>query len=263
MSCSGAGGPGQSHLSNLRQVADAVGEAEDEKQYLKEQRVLDHVIPFLDLCSEEDVDLGVQVDFVRAASDLLKKKARVLVPPSRDEEDEEDLGYDGQPELLLVQLMEYRRYREVAQDLSRRAEDMQKQFPRLPPEIQEWEESLADIKGADLSDLISALEKLLVDDVTEVHTIARERISVSECMKTIRRELTEAGGAVEFGSIFPLRSGRTLVVVTFVALLELIRAREVRVAQGARFGPIMVYRVPPGEGDADTSAGESEISGQT
>ncbi len=252
-------GSSESMLSRLREAVDVADDAEDEDSHLKDQRVLDLIMPFLDVCSEEEVDLGVQVDFAHVASDLLKKKMQALVPPGR--EDEEDIDYGGEPERLLVQLMEYRRYQEVAADLSQRARNMKRQFPRLPPEIQEWEESLADIEGADLSDLVSALEKLLVDDVTEVQIIAREQVSVSECTRAIRRELAEAGGALEFGRIFPLRSGRALVVVTFVALLELIRAGEVRVAQGERFGPIMVYHVPQVEGDVDARGGDDATDG--
>ncbi|MFO8061229.1 MAG: segregation/condensation protein A [Bacillota bacterium] len=256
-------GPGESILRRLGEAAEAADEMGDEEQYLKELPVSNFVRDFVSACYEEEVDLSVQVDFAHAAADLLQRKGRMLAPVSGSEDEEEELEYEGGPEVLLAQLMEYRRYQEVAQDLSRRAEDMQKQFPRLPPEIREWEESLADIEGADLSDLVSALEKLLIDDVAEVRTIAREQVSVSECMNTIRRELTEAGGAVEFGRIFPVRRGRTLVVVTFVALLELIRAREMRVAQTERFGPIMVYQLTPGEGVADSDGTENATDGQT
>lgn len=232
---------GAVELDRLRAALDALDEVEDDRAYLQDLNVSEVVEAFLDVCSEDDVELGEQVQFLDLASDLLRRKAASFVAP--DDVDEEELDEEEASERLLEQLREYRRYQEAAQELRRRAEDMDHRFPRLSPEIQEWEEALADIEGADLSDLVFALESLLVEEEPVVHTIERDPVTIEDCIESIQEKLSAAPGPLEFARIFPVGGGRSIVVLTFVALLELIRRRAVRVAQEKGFGTIMVQAV--------------------
>lgn len=233
------GSTGPVELETLRAAVDSVDEAEDERAYLQDIKVSEMVEAFLDVCSTDEVQLSDQVEFIDLASDLLRKKASSFV--TADDEDDDELDEEEASERLLEQLREYRLYQEAAQELRRRAEDMDHRFPRLSPEIQEWEEALADIEGTDLSDLVFALESLLVEEEPEVHTIARDPVTIEDCIQSIQDRLSEASGPLEFAGIFPVGGGRSIVVLTFVALLELIRRRAVRVTQQEGFGTIMVH----------------------
>ncbi len=228
-------------LQWVRQMLDDLSGVEDEDEHLAGIDLFQPVQEFVCDSTENDRPLEERVQFLEAASELLHKKARSFVRTPEEEEAPEEMEDSERSERLLEHLLEYRRYQVVAEKLREQAEEMGRSHPRVPPEIAEWEEALADIEGAGLSDLVSALEDILAEDLPDVQTIEREPITVSQCMHDIREKLQDADGPVEFSSIFPLHLGRERVVVTFVALLEMIRRREVEVAQSERFGPILLY----------------------
>gem|GEM_PF-4910393 len=225
----------------IRGALEEADAAEDAAEYFGEVEISDAVEDFVSRAPVDEPSLEVRMEFLEAASELLQKKARSFVRTPEEEEDPDEMEDAERSERLLEHLLEYRRYQMVAERLQEQAQEMGRRHSRVPPEIAEWEEALADIEGADLSDLVSALEGILAEDLSEVQTIERETITVSQCMEDIRDKLLSTDGPVEFASIFPLHLGRERVVVTFVALLEMIRRREVEVAQSERFGPILLW----------------------
>ncbi len=200
-------------------------------------------------CEEE---LDVQAEFLQLASRVVLNKSRMLVPRRSERQESDEESEEQRSQEMLRHLVQYRRYREVTEELSRRAEKMRKRHPRFPPEIRQWEDALADIEGADLSDLVRALEQVLAESEDQPQMIQREQITVSDCMESLRNKLSRADGSLSFDDIFPSGAGRRVVVVTFVALLEMIRKGEIRVAQKQRFGEITVF-----------SSADSDKIGQT
>ena len=197
----------------------------------------------------EPPDIEQEAELVRLLADLVDKKSAGLVPEEAEDRSPE-AEEEERSEELFRHLMEFSRYREVARELDRRAEEMRRSHPRIPPEIAEWERVLADIEGADLGELVGALERLLSREAEEeAETIPRERVSVADCARRIRGIMKTARGRVNFGDLFPRGGGRSLFVGTFIALLELIRGGEVTVAQRNRFGDIQVFAVQGREGD--------------
>ncbi|MFW5896877.1 MAG: segregation and condensation protein A [Bacillota bacterium] len=202
------------------------------------------------LSSNDDSLLDGEAELLRLLSELTDKKSAALVS-DESPADSFDIEEEERSEELFRHLVEFSRYREVAQELDRRAEQMRRTHPRIPPEVIEWERALADIEGADLEDLVGALEQLLAREVEpEGETISREQITISACMRRIRGILEISKGRVNFADLFPRGGGRSLYVGTFIALLEMIRSGEVTVAQRDRFGDIQVYATEP-EGETD------------
>ncbi len=195
---------------------------------------------------EEESGMDQKADLIRILADLLDKKSAALVHEDGEEERTPAEEEEERSEELFQHLLEFSRYREVARELDRRAERMRQSHARIPPEVMEWERVLADIEGADLGELVAALEGLLSrENETEPETIPRERVTVEGCMRRIRGILGTSSGRVNFADLFPRGGGRSLFVGTFIALLELIRRREIRVAQRDRFGDIQVFTIDP------------------
>ncbi len=192
--------------------------------------------------------LDVEAHLLRLLADLVDKKSAGLLSEDSDETDVEQQEEERSEELFR-HLMEFSRYREVARELDKRAQEMRDSHSRIPPEIVEWERVLADIEGADLGELVGALERLLAREAREEPaTIPRERVTVAECVRRIKGILKVSRGRVNFGDLFPRGGGRSLFVGTFIALLELIRGGEVTVSQRDRFGDIQVFSNDDGEG---------------
>lgn len=183
--------------------------------------------------------------FLVVASKLLQIKSEALLPqPPHREEGEEDPG-----EALAEQLRLYKQYKQVARFLGRLDEHGQHTFLRLapPPRI----EKKADLSDVDLSNLIDLAEMVLkrVDDRTELKTVVTPSpVTIREQISLISKRLNRQG-RVSFFSILSESQSRIEIVVTFLALLELIKRHLVRFYQENLFGEIELE--PQVEWDAD------------
>jgi len=170
------------------------------------------------------------------AARLLQIKSEVLLPrpPSR-EEGEEDPG-----EALARQLLLYRQFKQVADGLEQREHAGLRSYLRLAA-IQRPEAAL-DLSGVGIIDLILAARMILFneDDRAELRTV------VSPPMVTIREKIRlisnilRRKGQMTFHSLLSNSHSRIEIVVTFLALLELIKRHMVRVEQVIRFGEIEI-----------------------
>ena len=186
------------------------------------------------------------------AASLLYIKSRMLLPKEEksDSEDEEEL--DPRAELVR-QLVEYERFKEAAGSLVVREQIWKESFPREPlppsPVVQEEEDLPSD--DLQLFDLLSALQEVLdrapSDQVVE---LSRETWTVQERIQVILERL-ELESTIPFEDLFEQEWSRPLVIVNFLALLELVRMNLVKLFQGELFGPIFVTRrFLPGEGQS-------------
>jgi|SRR3990172_1494948 len=172
--------------------------------------------------------------FLVIAARLLQIKSEVLLPrtPSR-EEGEEDAG-----EALARQLLLYRQFKRVANALEAREAAGLKTYLRVVA-VQRPETTL-DLSGVGLIDLFIAARAILFDDDDR----AELRTVVSPPVVTIREKirlissLLRQKGQLTFGSMLRNSNSRIEIVVTFLALLELIKRHMVRVEQEIRFGEI-------------------------
>jgi len=181
----------------------------------------------------QTLNLDVAGEFLVMAATLIHIKSRMLLPPGEEEQedDEEDAAGD-----LIQQLLEYQRYKEVAQELEGRHRLHRDVFARQGAPGQT--EEVVEFAAVSLFDLLSALHDVLAKLPNEVvHEVVLEKTSVREKMTFILDHLRH-GGRTFFHSLFEQTASRIEVVVTFLAILELVRIRALRISQDMPQGPI-------------------------
>jgi len=183
------------------------------------------------------LDLDVAGDFLTLAATLLRIKSRMLLPRPAEEGEEEDPRRD-----LVLQLVEYRKFKEAARKMAQSEEKQRLLFNRpLIPVEGDGGEDLAP-KG-DVADLVAALQALLEriqDD--RLYEIIGEDVSVEERMEHVLRLLDERREEVRFEELFAGARRRLVLVATFMAILELARQARLAIRQEALFGEIWVRR---------------------
>jgi segregation and condensation protein A len=211
------------------------------------------------------LDLDIAGEFLVMASTLMYLKSRELLPVDQQVTPEgEDEGEDPRWELIR-QLVEYKKFKDAAaqlQTLESRQEDI---FPRLPvsPDFGPEEPS---VRGqASLFDLINAVNAVLkrLNTREDLRDIFEDKWTVSEKIESILKEIT-VSRAINFSALFASATSRTEVVVTFLAMLELIRLKQVVATQDSPFGEIELCAAPsatelanPGDAYAQAVAQET------
>ncbi len=182
------------------------------------------------------LDLDVAGEFLVMAATLMRIKAKMLLPlPAVGEEDEE-----GDPREELVQrLLEYRQFKEAAGTLKSREEDRRQLYERgmLPGDDEAGPLPLA---PATLFDLLDALNRVMlrVPEQT-VYEVQGEIFDVEDKMSLIARTVAE-DGSVTFAKLMESCRARAEVIVTFIALLELVKLGQIGVTQAEPFGDILI-----------------------
>jgi segregation and condensation protein A len=196
----------------------------------------------------KDLDLDLAGEFLVMAATLAEIKSRMLLPVP--EEPDEQEGEDPRGELVR-RLLEYERMRGAALRLEGMPQLGRDVFSRAgrAAELDELEVSEAPLE-LDLFQLLLAFKGVLdgaPDDF--VHEVVRQRVSIQEAIQEVLDSLRglPSGTGMSFRDLFPARPSRGRVVATFLALLELVRLRAIRVVQVAAFGEIRVYAVPTEE----------------
>lgn len=182
------------------------------------------------------LDLTIAGEFLVMAATLMYIKSRMLLPAPIEEEEEE--GEDPRAELI-QRLVEYKRFKEAAVRLSQQALLGVDVFIRPAQEIEAEEGEIE----ADLFHLIDALRELLKrQEVEDFHEVTLERVTLRDKMTELYERLQGAREAVPFSALFTPLASRVELIVTFLALLELIRSGMLRAYQRDVFGPLWVTR---------------------
>ncbi|MFB3882350.1 MAG: ScpA family protein [Armatimonadota bacterium] len=207
----------------------------------------------------ETLNLEVAGEFLVMASQLLEIKSRMLLPQQERPQAEEEEAGDPRAELV-ARLLEYRRYKHVAEELRARAEVQKYVFSRglflTGEEIAPDERPHLMLGEVSAFDLWAAFQDVL-SRVKEPGggELVKPRFTVAQKIAAIAARLRWAQEGIRFEELFEEQVTRLEVIVTFLALLELIRLRRVRVAQEALFGEIRVYPMDSAAGrEAETAA---------
>jgi segregation and condensation protein A len=177
--------------------------------------------------------LELAADYLLMAALLIEIKSRMLLPRPR----REDEGEPEDPRAELVRrLLEYERMKKAAQSLGE-APVAGRDFSLVEVYIEEVAERLPDVRVADLSEAWRSI--LARAKMTKHHRITREQLSVRAHMSRILRSLAP-GAFVEFSQLFEPERGVALLVVSFLACLELARESLIEITQQSPFDPIYV-----------------------
>jgi len=199
------------------------------------------------------LDLEIAGEFLVMAATLMYIKSRELLPLDQQAQVEgEDEGEDPRWELIR-QLVEYKKFKDAAaqlQSLEARQEDV---FPRLPGALEFASDSTAR-QPASLFDLVNAVNVVLkrFGEREDRRDIFEDKWTVSEKIEALLRALGEQA-TIKFSELFEGVTSRSEVVVTFLALLELIRLKQITALQKEPFGEIEIRRVNPTAVEASKS----------
>ncbi len=189
----------------------------------------------------DSFDLDVAGEFMVMAATLLEIKSRMLLPPDPTEETDEEY-VDPRTELV-QKLIEYQRYKEAAEIFREHETERQKVFigAERDIEIDYAPFLLNDVQPVDLLRVLSQLLEEVGEGEEEVTTIIHRRISVRMRMSEIWRKVSASGQGVLFNELFEEQI-RSEIVITFLALLELLKLQRIIVRQNNTFGSIEVLR---------------------
>jgi segregation and condensation protein A len=187
----------------------------------------------------QELDLDVAGEFLLMAATLIHIKSRMLLPPD-DTTDGEEIPPEEDPRAELVQrLLEYKRYKEAAQTLSILESEQGKLHPRGGPSIDLEVEGPLQVS---LFELLRAFRQVLRrSDTVSPLQITREELNVGQRILLLVERLA-AESPLEFSRMFPEGATRVEVIVSFLALLEMLRRGLASARQSEAFGAIMIYR---------------------
>jgi len=186
------------------------------------------------------LNLDFAGEYLLMASTLLYIKSKTLLPPSSEEGEEE--GEDPRAELVR-RLLEYQKYKEAASELEKRPMLDRDVFLRLTPMESEdaGEEERVEVS---LFELVEAFRKILERVKTEAfHEVVLDRLSVEEKVQEILSLLQREKRSMAFHLLFPEQASRRVIIITFLAILELVKMKLVRIFQLAPFETIRISSV--------------------
>ncbi|HYF93446.1 MAG TPA: segregation/condensation protein A [Symbiobacteriaceae bacterium] len=188
------------------------------------------------------LDIDRASEFLVMAATLLGIKSRMLLPkpPKLEAEELAEEEFEDPREELVRQLVAYSQYKEAAQQLREREELMAKVYTRTL--FLEQPEGPAPLEGLNLADLVKAFEEVLKEEWSW-REVPREEIPLREKIREINFRISRSPHGVRFRDLFSRGGSRLEIVVTFLALLELIRQRRAVAMQEGIFGDIVIRRV--------------------
>src|SRR5205807_1654826 len=188
----------------------------------------------------EDLNLTVAGEFLVMAATLLQIKSRMLLPADETAADEED-GPDPREELVR-RLLEYKQFKDAARQLDEHERLWREIYSREQGPALDLESDETLLDNVSLFDLVDVLQGILDRNPGKAFMeVLPDSLTVRERMNAIL-EMLEGQESVNFVELFEPACHRLVVIVTFLALLELMRLRTVRVFQTGHFGPILVSR---------------------
>ena len=201
------------------------------------ERITKQYLEYLQAFKELQIDIAGE--FVVMAANLIYLKSRSLLPldqqPPEEDADEDDPRWD-----LIRQLIEYKKFKEAAVQLHDRALEQERIFTRDGGSAPISDAPLP-LHEVGIFQLIHAFQEVIkrVEAREDLHEIFGERFSVSEKIEKILERVAN-GASVRFSELFGQIVSRVEIVVTFLALLELIRLNQVRALQRKMFDEIEI-----------------------
>jgi len=199
--------------------------------------VLGQYLEYLELMKL--LDINIVSEYLVMAASLIQIKSRMLIPRSEDEIQEEEAQEDPREELVR-KLLEYQKYKEIANSLREKELGRLKHLTRP--------DSLLDYRPEDvyfeasIFDLITAFKSALKDIPKEIFfEVIKDEFTVEQKLHDILHMLL-VNSAIELSQLFLKAKNKLEMVATFLAILELIRLKEIAVFQEGLFGKIVIAR---------------------
>ncbi|ASS91789.1 MAG: segregation/condensation protein A [Bacillaceae bacterium] len=197
----------------------------------------------------QELELDVASEYLVMAATLLSIKSKMLLPRQEEEWSDEEIIEEEQSDPrdeLVTRLIEYKKYKEAAVKLKELESERALVYTKPPSDLSEYLEEKEPIlqKGnVTVYDMIAAFQKMLKRKKIEKpieRTVAKEEIPIEKRMKEMIMELKASKKKKEFHDFFPA-DRKDYMVVTFLALLQLMKNEYVHVEQEHNFSEIYIY----------------------
>jgi len=206
--------------------------------------IVTQYLQYLDVI--RDLNIDVASEYLHMAATLIRLKARELLPQQEGEELLEEDGIYNR-EQLIQQLLEYKKFKEAAGTLKVFESEQFGSYVRGKAEVLENTGDSDDVDLGNLSifDILSAFRRILErakDEVPEFkHVVNIDNVKIDDKIEHILSKLSDAE-EVLFEDLFLGDYRKIVLVVTFMAILELVKMQQIRFRQEENFGPIFVLR---------------------
>ena len=190
----------------------------------------------------KEMNLDIASEYLVMASELIEMKSRLLLPTSKNEEDDD---YEEDPkEKLINRLLEYKKYKDMVDTFKVLEEERKEIFTKEPINLSEYKENKVSNDGEiTLEDLINALNGFLKrkeDEKPRETKITKKELSVTQRTSQIR-SILKSKKKVSFFDLFEVRT-KEYVVVTFLSILEMAKHGEIKIMQEDNFNNIVIAR---------------------
>jgi segregation and condensation protein A len=205
------------------------------------ERITSQYLEYLQAFKELNIDIAGE--FIVMAANLIYLKSRSLLPvdqqPPEEDASEDDPRWD-----LIRQLIEYKKFKEAASLLQTRQLEQERMFARSGTGLEVIAAAPLPLGEVGIFQLINAFQTVLkrVEAREDFREIFGEHFTVSDKIDSILRRVA-AGRPLKFSELFAEMASRVEIVVTFLALLELIRLKQVLVTQANPFDEIEIASV--------------------
>jgi len=186
------------------------------------------------------LDIEAASDFILLASTLLRIKAQMLLPKPSIEE-EEEIVEDPRQELV-YRLLEYKRFKDVAEDLSEKEEYSRKLYTRGSFKIDRsgFEDELVERADVSLFDLVAVFKTIVEKNKrVSIHRVVELNVNLEERIEVVVNKIKEKG-EIKFVELFDSDEDKIVWIVTFIAILELINNQVINAIQPDTFGDILL-----------------------
>jgi segregation and condensation protein A len=219
-------------------------------------RITEQYLAYLELMQE--LDISVAGDFLVMASTLIYIKSKTLLPPDPKLDGEEDLGDDPRAELV-ERLLEYQKFKSAAQMLYSRGEIESACYTRGPLETDSSNPEVS----TTLFDLLRVFREVLKRAEAEIEMeIARDEMTIAEKLSQIHAMLEEME-RINVRELFEMSRSKRELIITFLALLELVKEWKIYLIQTVPFGDIFASRRAAAPQEVEDEPAEDGANSET
>lgn len=197
----------------------------------------------------QELELDIASEYLVMAATLLAIKSQMLLPKQEEElfsADHDFMDEDDPREELMNRLIEYRKYKEAAEQLKERESDRSLIFSKSPSDLKPFidhEKKEPQKINASLYDVLNAFQQLLKRKAIKVPkhtTIDRQDYPIEKRMEDIIDHLKSNNGKCYFNDLFHFEE-KSKIIVSFLAVLELMKAKKITCTQDTNFADIMIW----------------------
>lgn len=186
----------------------------------------------------QEFNLTVASSYLVMASELIELKSRMLLPKKEKTEDEEE---EDPKENLINRLIEYQKYKDLTEDFKKLEAERKDIFTKLPSDLKEYKEEHIELKSdVGIDELIDAFKKFLErqkDNIVLETKVTEKRMTVEERRRDVKK-IIFSRKRVNFFELFDVMT-REYLVVTFLAILEMVKKNEINIKQENNFDDII------------------------